>query len=208
MNQMPEPKRFVGRGGLKLEAALEAFDIDVSGMMAADFGCNIGGFTDCLLKRGATKVFAIDTGYGMLDYQLRKDDRVIVMERTNVLHCDPPADGVDLVAIDAGWTTQAKVIPVARRWLAKNPRSCIISLVKPHYELSAREQNRSADRRGILDEEQSGKVLNETLRELAQIGHQAEQMIRSPLVGGKGKGRRGNIEFLALFQPYQNAQYV
>ena len=77
---------FVSRAGLKLEHALDEFDIDISGLVCADFGCNVGGFTDCLLQRGAKLVYAIDTGYGTLDWKLRSDDRVITMERTNALH--------------------------------------------------------------------------------------------------------------------------
>ncbi|MCA9311333.1 MAG: hypothetical protein KDA21_09020, partial [Phycisphaerales bacterium] len=92
----------VGRGGLKLHHALETFGVDVTGLAAADLGCNLGGFTDCLLKRGAAHVHAVDTGYGILDYRLRTDARVTVMERTNVLHAEPPVS-VDLVVIDMGW---------------------------------------------------------------------------------------------------------
>ena len=85
-----ESSQFVSRAGLKLEHALREFQLDVTGHVCSDFGCNVGGFTDCLLKRGAAQVYAIDTGYGTLDYRLRTDNRVIVMERTNALHVDPP----------------------------------------------------------------------------------------------------------------------
>lgn len=110
-------QRYVSRAGLKLEHALREFEFDVTGLTCADFGCNIGGFTDCLLQHGATKVYAIDTGYGTLAYSLRTDKRVIVMERTNVLHALPPDETINLVTIDLAWTPQRYAIPAALRWL-------------------------------------------------------------------------------------------
>ncbi|GAG39535.1 unnamed protein product, partial [marine sediment metagenome] len=129
-------KEFVSRGGQKLGAALEAFGVDVRGATCADFGCNVGGFTDCLLRRGAAKVHAVDTGYGCLAWRLRRDSRVVVMERTNALYADPP-ERVDLVVIDVAWTPQRLIVPAAMRW-AKPPGEGIgiISLLKPHYELA------------------------------------------------------------------------
>ncbi|MDY7110306.1 MAG: SAM-dependent methyltransferase [Planctomycetota bacterium] len=90
MEQKEEPSRFVSRAGRKLEHALNEFDLDVTDLVCADFGCNVGGFTDCLLQRGAKLVYAVDTAYGVLDYRLRTDGRVVVMERTNALHAEPP----------------------------------------------------------------------------------------------------------------------
>ena len=130
----PDPASpFVSRAGLKLAHALDEFGIDVTGLICADFGCNIGGFTDCLLQRGAKLVYAIDTGYGTLAWKLRSDSRVIVMERTNALHAPPPAEEkrgrepfsekgsrplfCDLVVIDLGWTPQRLAVPAALRWL-------------------------------------------------------------------------------------------
>jgi predicted rRNA methylase YqxC with S4 and FtsJ domains len=120
--------RFVSRAGLKLAHALKEFNFDVNGLVCADFGCNVGGFTDCLLQRGAAKVYAIDTGYGTLAYKLRVDPRVVVMERTNALHAEPPSPGgskgpgnVDLVVIDLAWTPQRHAIPAAVRWLSPPP---------------------------------------------------------------------------------------
>ncbi len=115
------PHPFVSRGGLKLAHALDAFELSVEGFTCADLGCSTGGFTDVLLRRGASRVVAVDTAYGVLDYRLRTNPRVRVMERTNALHASPPADiaagGVDLVVIDAGWTSQKLIIPAAVRWL-------------------------------------------------------------------------------------------
>ena len=138
---MPEGEHvpFVSRAGLKLDHALREFQLDVTGFVCADFGCNVGGFTDCLLQRGAAKVFAIDTGYGALAWTLRNDARVVVMERTNALHAPPPQDVlVDLVVIDLAWTPQRLAIPAALRWLKPDAR--IVTLVKPHYELDDAEK--------------------------------------------------------------------
>ena len=104
---------FVSRAGAKLDHALDAFGFEVSGLRCADFGCNVGGFTDCLLQRGAERVVAIDTGYGVLAWKLRNDDRVEVRERTNALHADPPDEPLDLVVIDLAWTPQRLALPAA-----------------------------------------------------------------------------------------------
>src|ERR1019366_10657003 len=103
---------FVSRAGLKLDHALTAFDLNVSQKICADFGCSTGGFTDCLLQRGAAKVFAVDTGYGVLDWKLRNDPRVVVMERTNAMHVRLP-EKVDMVTIDVAWTRQRSILPAA-----------------------------------------------------------------------------------------------
>ena len=137
MGRKTKNRKFVSRAGEKLEHGLNAFDLAVDGFVCADFGCNVGGFTDCLLKRGAARVHAIDTGYGTLAYSLRSDDRVNVMERTNALHAEV-VEPVDLVVIDLAWTPQAKSIPVALTWL--KPSGRILTLIKPHYELSADEK--------------------------------------------------------------------
>ncbi len=135
---MADPAPFVSRAGLKLEHALAEFGLDVSGFNCADFGANVGGFTECLLRRGAARVVALETGYGVLAWTLRNDARVVVMERTNALHAEIPADvggGVDLVVIDMAWTPQRLAVPAALRWL--KPSGSIVTLIKPHYEVSA-----------------------------------------------------------------------
>src|SRR2546427_9082895 len=110
---MPAVRDFVSRAGHKLEHALATFAIDVSGKVCADLGSNTGGFVDCLLARGAAKVYAIDTGYGALDWKLRKDSRVVVMERTNAMHATP-SEKVAIVTIDVAWTKQRHILPAAR----------------------------------------------------------------------------------------------
>lgn len=195
---------FVSRAGLKLEHALREFALDVTGFICADFGCNAGGFTDCLLQRGAAKVFAIDTGYGALAWKLRNDPRVVVMERTNALHAtplqikgsDPFVSSVDLVVIDLAWTPQRLAIPAALKWL--KPAGQIVSLVKPHYELEGGER-KSLLHDGRLDPIEAERVLQRVLERMPAWGAEAIARTKSPLTGGKSsKGGKGNVEFLAL----------
>src|SRR5688500_5350820 len=108
---------FVSRAGLKLEHALGVFGVDVAGLVCADFGSNTGGFVDCLLQRGAAKVYAIDTGYGALEWKLRRDPRVVTMERTNAMHVTLP-EPIVFVSIDVAWTKQRHILPAARKALA------------------------------------------------------------------------------------------
>src|SRR5688572_874247 len=121
---------FVSRAGQKLEHAIAAFGIDVAGRVCADLGSNTGGFTDCMLQRGAARVYAIDTGYGVLEWKLRKDPRVVVMERTNAMHVVLP-EPVGVVTIDVAWTRQHHILPAARRLVA--PDGFVVTLLKPHY---------------------------------------------------------------------------
>ncbi|MEA2707659.1 MAG: rRNA (cytidine1920-2-O)/16S rRNA (cytidine1409-2-O)-methyltransferase, partial [Phycisphaerales bacterium] len=111
-------RAFVSRAGQKLDRALAHFQLDVTGRTCADLGSNTGGFVDVLLQRGAAKVYAIDTGYGALDWKLRKDPRVVVMERTNAMHVTLP-EKVDVVTIDVAWTKQKHILPPARALLAE-----------------------------------------------------------------------------------------
>jgi len=183
----PGERDFAGRGGLKLDAALDAFGLDVRGLVCADFGCNVGGFTDCLLRRGAAKVYAVDTGYGQLAWRLRNDGRVVVMERTNALHCPVP-EPVDLVVIDVAWTPQRLIVPAAAKWLSPGGR--IVSLLKPHYELAKLTGAKSPRK---LSAEQLEHTCLCVCRELGRIGLAPMAMARSALAG---KG--GNPEFFLL----------
>src|SRR3954451_14122544 len=108
---------FVSRAGLKLNHALGHFRIDVTGLVCADLGCNAGGFTDCLLQRHAAKIYAVDTGYGMLEYKLRRDPRVVTLERTNAMHVSLP-EPVSLVVLDVAWTKQKNILPNANNLLS------------------------------------------------------------------------------------------
>jgi len=186
----PSEGHSVGRGGEKLAAALDAFGLDARGALCADFGCNVGGFTDCLLERGAAKVYAVDTGYGQLAWKVRRDARVVVMERTNALYCQPP-EAVDLIAIDVAWTPQELIVPAAMRWL--KPAGRIVSLLKPHYEL-AKMQRRTPT--GPLDDERACEVCLRVCQRLSAAGCGVLAAARSAL---RGKG--GNVEFFLLLAP-------
>jgi 23S rRNA (cytidine1920-2'-O)/16S rRNA (cytidine1409-2'-O)-methyltransferase len=185
--------QYVSRGGLKLAAALDAFQISVQDKVCADLGCSTGGFTDCLLQRGAACVYAIDTAYGQLAWKLRQNPRVTVMERTNALHAPLPEHfpGCDLVTIDLGWTRQEKAIPAALRWLSHDENARIISLVKPHYE-----KGLEGTQRGVLTEDQAQTVLDLLIHEIKTLGVDAQNVLPSPIRGSKG----GNREWLILLQ--------
>jgi 23S rRNA (cytidine1920-2'-O)/16S rRNA (cytidine1409-2'-O)-methyltransferase len=176
---------FASRAGQKLEHALQSFGIDVTGKTCADLGCSTGGFTDCLLQHGAAKVYAVDTGYGVLDWKLRKDARVVVMERTNAMHVhlDEP---MDWVTIDVAWTRQRHILPSAKRLLGKEGR--IITLVKPHYEADA-----AILRGGVLPVERLDEVLAAVAVDVQAAGFLVVQTVTSPI-----KGAKGNTEALWL----------
>lgn len=187
---------FVSRAGLKLEHALNEFQFDVTGMKCADLGCNVGGFTDCLLQRGASKVFAVDTGYGTLAWKLRSDARVTTLERTNALHLEPP-EIVDLVVIDLGWTPQKLALPTGMKWV-----NCgyILSLIKPHYELTTEEKTIEKVGQGLSDDAVSRVIARtKTLGEALSLELLGETL--SPIRGKKSsKKGSGNSEYLMLFK--------
>lgn len=195
-----EPSNFASRAGLKLDAALEAFAIRPEGWTCADFGCNVGGFTDCLLQRGANKVYAIDTGYGALAWKLRKDSRVVVMERTNALHCEV-AEPVDLVVIDVAWTPQRLSIPAAMKWL--EPGGCIVSLLKPIFELAKMSNARQprGKKLAAMSDEQSHQIVQQVCNDLAESGFHVSAIMPSVI---KGKG--GNTEYLLLLRAGQESR--
>lgn len=172
---------YVSRAGQKLEWALGTFDISVGDFICADFGCSTGGFTDCLLQAGALKVYAVDTGKGVLEWKLRTDERVVVMEGENAMHVTLP-EPVDLITIDTGWTKLEKVVPNTLNNLKKGGH--IIALVKPHYEAGP-----EMLRRGKLPEEYIPEVLERVRVALKNIGVSVIQETESPLVGGKGKNK-------------------
>ncbi|MFM9959228.1 MAG: SAM-dependent methyltransferase [Phycisphaerales bacterium] len=195
----PSPERpFVSRAGEKLAHALRDFQLNVQGLACADFGCNVGGFTDCLLRAGAAHVHALDTGYGILDWRLRNDPRVTVMERTNALHAHPPeaTDGVDLVVIDLAWTRQKLAVPAALRWLRPDEAARIVTLVKPHYEAEGVGVELPRGRGGVLEEADSQRVLGLVEDALPELGVKVLARTRSPIVGGSKT--KGNVEYLLL----------
>lgn len=167
-----------------MEHALATFALPVAGAVCADLGCNAGGFTDCLLQRGATKVFAVDTGYGMLDYKLRKDARVVVMERTNAMHVVLP-EPIDLVVIDVAWTKQKHILPAAKRLLSLT--GGVVTLIKPHYEADP-----SLLKGGVLPAEALDAVVASVEADFAAAGFRSLGLTTSPI-----KGAKGNVELLA-----------
>ena len=174
-------KSFVSRAGEKLQFALDQFKISVMDLTVADFGSSTGGFVDCLLQNGAKKVYSVDTAYGELAWTLRKDPRVVVMERTNAMHVRLP-EKVDLVTIDTSWTKQSKVLPNAFESLVAG--GFVISLIKPHYEAG----------KGKLKAEEVDKVLKVVKVDIESAGGKVKNLVESPILGEKGKNR----EFLAL----------
>lgn len=180
--------RYASRAGEKLEFALDALAVDPAGIAAADLGSNVGGFVDCLLARGARRVYSVDTSYGTLAWKLRQDPRVVVLERTNALHVELP-EGVDLVTVDVGWTPQARVLPVARRLVAPGGR--ILSLVKPQYEARREELAK-----GFVRPESMDAVLERTRAAIEGIGWGSSRWVECPLGGGKR-----NREFFVLLVP-------
>lgn len=175
---------YVSRGGDKLACALDAFGIDPAGLVCADLGCSTGGFTDVLLQRGALRVHAVDTAYGVLDWRLRSDPRVAVHERTNALRVELP-EPVALVVVDAGWTRQERIIPRALALLA--PGGSVVSLIKPHYEAPP-----SSLVDGRLPPDESARVMGGVLSTLRGLARVVAGPVDSPVPGGKG----GNLEFL------------
>jgi len=130
-----EDPKYVSRGGLKLEQALDAFAIDCIGRVAIDVGASTGGFTDCVLQRGAARVYAVDVGYGQLAWKLRQDERVVVLERTNIRHLEAERvpDACDLAVIDCSFIGMGKVLPPTARFLG--PGADVVALVKPQFEV-------------------------------------------------------------------------
>lgn len=182
---------FVSRAGQKLDHALADFAIDVKDKICADLGCSTGGFVDCLLQRGARKVYAVDTAYGVLEWKLRQDGRVIVMERTNAMHAQLP-EPVQIATIDVGWTCQRHILPSARRMLAEG--GVVVALIKPHYEAET-----SQLRRGVLAPEAVEAVLASVRADVQNCGFTWISDVVSPI-----KGRGGNVEVLALLRPGQS----
>lgn len=182
-----ERLKYVSRGGLKLEHALERFGVDVSGKIAADVGASTGGFTDCLLQRGARRVYAIDVGYGQLAWQLRQDPRVVVCERTNIRHLREVSEAVDLATIDVSFISLALVWPHVANLL--QPRGEILALIKPQFE-AGREQ---VAKGGVVkDPGVHRQVLENVVSRALEEGLRLQGLTPSPL-----KGPAGNVEFFA-----------
>ena len=178
---------YVSRGGLKLEAALDSFAVQVAGAVAADVGASTGGFTDCLLQRGASKVYAIDVGYGQLAWRLRQHPRVVVMERVNVRYLESLPESIDLATIDVSFISLTLVLPSVTGWL--KPAGDIISLIKPQFEAGRAEVGKGGV---VKDPKVHRAVLGRILGWTLDHGLAVRGLMASPL-----KGPAGNVEFLA-----------
>ncbi|HEY1790262.1 MAG TPA: TlyA family RNA methyltransferase, partial [Verrucomicrobiae bacterium] len=187
-------EKFVSRGGYKLEHALDAFQVDVTGLVTLDIGASTGGFTDCLLQRGARQVFAVDVGKGQLAWKLRQDARVVVMEKTNARYLKPEQfpQPFDLAVVDCSFISLRKILPPAVALLKTQGK--IVALVKPQFEAGKAEADKG---RGVIrDASIHGRILEE-LRQFtaAQAGLNWRGTVESPL-----QGPAGNKEFLALIE--------
>lgn len=185
--------RFVSRGGEKIEGALDAFAIDVTGFTCADVGASTGGFTDCLLQRGAVKVFAIDVGKGILHWKLRNDPRVVVMEETNARFVESLPEKIDLVTVDASFISLKTLLPVIKKWNVPQGgyalESGIVALIKPQFEAGKKVVSRGD---GVIrDPEIHRQVLIDVLTFAKNEGFGLRGLVRSSLLGPKG-----NTEFL------------
>lgn len=183
--------RYVGRGGLKLEAALRDFKIDVSGWTCLDVGASTGGFSDCLLQHGARKVFALDVGHNQIAWRLRTDPRVEVREGVNARYLGPSdfAEQFDLVTIDVAFISVTKILPAVVPLLKERGR--IITLIKPQFEVGKGEVGKG----GIVrDPAQHERVIGEVNAAAEALGLRVAGVIESPI-----KGADGNVEFLAVY---------
>lgn len=188
--QVKGGKRFVSRGGEKLAAGLQGLQVNPSAMICADIGCSTGGFTDCLLQHGATRVYSVDVGYGLLDWKLRQDPRVVVLERTNArfLTTEHIPERLDLAVIDASFISLELLLPPLLPLFGD--LICIVALVKPQFQLP----RDSIGIGGIVHENALHLQAVEMVRDFAAtLGLVCSGMMPSPLLGAKG-----NREFLLL----------
>lgn len=183
---------YVSRGGLKLEKALKLFDFSLKDSVAVDIGASTGGFTDCMLQKGAKKVYAIDVGYGQLDWKLRNDDRVVNMEKVNVRYLDPESidEKADFISIDVSFISLNLVFPVASKLLSEE--GSLVCLVKPQFE-AGRNQ---VGKKGIV---RDSKVHREVIEKVIKYGENNE-LYSHGLTYSPVTGTKGNIEYLLFMK--------
>ena len=181
---------YVSRGGLKLEKAIEEWGVDCTDKVCMDMGASTGGFTDCMLQHGASKVYAIDVGYGQLDYRLRTDDRVVNMEKTNIRYLDTSLieEPVDLISIDVSFISLRHMFPVASAVLSEEGQ--VVCLVKPQFEAGKEQVGKG----GIVrDPKVHTEVINNVISYASEHGLFPHELSHSPI-----KGTKGNIEYILL----------
>jgi 23S rRNA (cytidine1920-2'-O)/16S rRNA (cytidine1409-2'-O)-methyltransferase len=182
--------RYVSRGGLKLEHALDVFQLDPTTWVCADIGASTGGFTDCLLQRGASRVYAIDVGYGQLAWSLRQDPRVVSIERANIRHLENLPEPVRLAVIDVSFIGLGLVLPHVAALLV--PEGQIVALIKPQFEVGKGQVGKG----GVVREPALHRyAITKVLKEAVGVGLAPSGVTRSPITGPAG-----NVEFLARFQ--------
>lgn len=184
--ELKTPMPYVGRGGFKLAGALAEFGLQVNGRVCADVGACTGGFTDVLLQNGAARVYAIDVGYGQLDWKLRQDSRVSVMERTNARYLESLPEMVGFVCIDVSFISLRLILPAAQKWLAAD--GDIVALIKPQFEAGPEQVGKGGIVRDTAVHQQ---VLEEILGWCGEHGFGSLGLMRSPVTGSDG-----NAEFL------------
>ena len=171
--------KYISRAGIKLETALQYYGLDVKNKVCMDVGAATGGFTDCLLQSGASQVYAVETGYGVLDWKLRNDPRVVVRERSNILYSlDIPRDN-DVAVVDTSWTKLKLSVPATSRFV--KPKGIILALIKPQYEI-----DKKLLRGGIAPEEELSRLLENIKTRLQDLGFETSEIIDSPITGEAG----------------------
>ena len=183
---------YVSRGGLKLEGALQSFELNPAGLVCLDVGASTGGFTDCLLQNGAARVYAVDVGYGQLAWKLRQDPRVAVIERTNIRHMqiEAIAEPVDLATIDVSFISLKIVVPAVAAFLKNGAR--LLALIKPQFEVGKDQVGKGGV---VRDASLHNRVIHNLSAFFVELGFLSETVIPSPILGPKG-----NREFFILLQ--------
>lgn len=191
---------YVSRGGLKLEKSIETFDLDLAGKVCMDIGASTGGFTDCMLQNGASRVYSIDVGYGQLAWKLRSDPRVVNIEKCNVRYLDPSliTDPIDFISVDVSFISLKLILPVAARVISEN--GTMVCLVKPQFEAGREEVDKGG---GIIRDE---KVHQDVIEKC--IGYAEENgFIPYGLTFSPVKGAKGNREYLLYVGKNENLRY-
>ena len=189
--QIIAPMPYVSRGGFKLAGALQVFDLHVAGRICVDVGACTGGFTDVLLQRGAARVYAVDVGYGQLEWKLRQDPRVVVMERTNARYLESLPESAGFVSIDVSFISLKLILPAVQQWVL--PAADIVALIKPQFEAGRKQVGKG----GIIKDPQVHRqVLLDLLNWSEENGFSTVGLTRSPI-----QGAEGNIEFLVWLRP-------
>jgi 23S rRNA (cytidine1920-2'-O)/16S rRNA (cytidine1409-2'-O)-methyltransferase len=200
---------YVSRGGLKLEAALKSFNIDVKGKIAMDVGASTGGFTDCLLQHGARKIYAIDVGYGQLAWKLRNDSRVILLEKTNIRYLDEKVrsestrtegqeiedlikSNIDIATVDVSFISLLKVIPKVINFLKKNGE--VVALIKPQFEVTRKDVGKGGV---VRDEAKRLEVIEKITKEVRDMGLEVRGVEKSVITGPKG-----NVEYFIYLKRF------